>query len=163
MSENQSEKKQEILEAPDVEVEEKEKEQVRQVVAEVIRSEFSGPIPPPSIIKGYEEILPGSADRILAMAEKQSDHRQEMDRKIVNTEARDSLLGILFAFMLGFGCILAAVVMVILVPKSAGVISGAVLGVTGIGSIIATFIKSTRGSYGRKKEERKNQNSENSI
>ena len=71
MSENQSEKKQEILEAPDVEVEEKEKEQVRQVVAEVIRSEFSGPIPPPSIIKGYEEILPGSADRILAMAEKQ--------------------------------------------------------------------------------------------
>ena len=44
MSENQSEKKQEILEAPDVEVEEKEKEQVRQVVAEVIRSEFSGPI-----------------------------------------------------------------------------------------------------------------------
>ncbi|CUP44074.1 Predicted membrane protein [[Eubacterium] contortum] len=163
MSENQSEKKQEILEAPDVEVEEKEKEQVRQVVAEVIRSEFSGPIPPPSIIKGYEEILPGSADRILAMAEKQSDHRQEMERKIVNTEARDSLLGILFAFMLGFGCILAAVVMVILVPKSAGVISGAVLGVTGIGSIIATFIKSTRGSYGRKKEERKNQNSENSI
>ena len=163
MSENQSEKKQEILEAPDVEVEEKEKEHVRQVVAEVIRSEFSGPIPPPSIIKGYEEILPGSADRILAMAEKQSDHRQEMERKIVNTEARDSLLGILFAFMLGFGCILAAVVMVILVPKSAGVISGAVLGVTGIGSIIATFIKSTRGSYGRKKEERKNQNSENSI
>ena len=158
MSENQSEKKQEILEAPDVEVEEKEKEQVRQVVAEVIRSEFSGPIPPPSIIKGYEEILPGSADRILAMAEKQSDQR-----KIVNTEARDSLLGILFAFMLGLGCILAAVVMVILVPKSAGVISGAVLGVTGIGSIIATFIKSTRGSYGRKKEERKNQNSENSI
>ena len=97
------------------------------------------------------------------MAEKQSDHRQELERKIVNTEARDSLLGILFAFMLGFGCILAAVVMVILVPKSAGVISGAVLGVTGIGSIIATFIKSTRGSYGRKKEERKNQNSENSI
>ena len=58
MSENQSEKKQEVLEAPDVEVEEKEKEQVRQVVAEVIRSEFSGPIPPPNIIKGYEEVLP---------------------------------------------------------------------------------------------------------
>ena len=58
----------------------KEKEQVRQVVAEVIRSEFSGPIPPPNIIKGYEEVLPGSADRILAMAEKQSNHRQEMEK-----------------------------------------------------------------------------------
>lgn len=163
MSENQSEKKQEVLEAPDVEVEEKEKEQVRQVVAEVIRSEFSGSIPPPNIIKGYEEVLPGSADRILAMAEKQSNHRQEMEKRIIKTESRDSLLGILFAFMLGFGCIVAAVVMVILVPKSAGVISGAVLGVTGIASIIATFIKGTRGSYSKRQGEKKGQNSENSI
>ena len=44
--------------------------------------------------------------------------------------------------MLGFGCIVAAVVMVILVPRERGVISGAVLGgVTGIASISATFIK----------------------
>ena len=163
MSENQSEKKQEILETPEIEVEEKEKEQVRQVVAEVIRSEFSGPIPPPSIIKGYEEVLPGSADRILTMAEKQSNHRQEMEKRIIRTESRDSLLGILFAFMLGGGRIIAAVIMVILVPKSAGAISGAVLGVTGVVSIIATFIKSTRGSYNRKQGEKKEQSSENSI
>ena len=97
------------------------------------------------------------------MAEKQSNHRQEMEKRIIKTESRDSLLGILFAFMLGFGCIVAAVVMVILVPKSAGVISGAVLGVTGIASIIATFIKGTRGSYSKRQGEKKGQNSENSI
>lgn len=53
----------------------------------------------------------------------------------------------MFAFFLGFGCIVAAVVMVIAVPENAGAISGAALGVTGIGAIITTFIKSTRRGY----------------
>ena len=62
MSEGQSEEKQEILKTPEDEV---EVQYVKQVVAEVIRSkQFSGPIPPPEIIKGYEEVLPGAADRI---------------------------------------------------------------------------------------------------
>lgn len=30
---------------------------VERVVAKVIQSEFSGPIPPPNIIKGYEDIF----------------------------------------------------------------------------------------------------------
>jgi uncharacterized membrane protein len=34
---------------------------------------FSGPVPPPSIMEGWERVLPGSADRILKMAEKQQD------------------------------------------------------------------------------------------
>ena len=65
---------------------------VERVVAKVIQSEFSGPIPPPNIIKGYEDILPGAAERIISMAERQSAHRQEMERVMVNAEARDSLL-----------------------------------------------------------------------
>ena len=58
MSENQSEKKQEISKEPvsDIEIEnEKQAEQVKQVVVEAIRSEFSGPMPPPSILSGYEK------------------------------------------------------------------------------------------------------------
>lgn len=101
MSENQSEKKQEISKEPvsDIEIEnEKQAEQVKQVVVEAIRSEFSGPMPPPSILSGYEKILPGAADRILSMAEKQSAHRQKMEEKMIKTESRDSLLGVLFAF-----------------------------------------------------------------
>ena len=68
MSEKQSEEKPEVLNKQDVEAE-REREEVRQVVSEVVRSEFSGPIPPPSIIKGYEEVLPGAAERIISMAE----------------------------------------------------------------------------------------------
>lgn len=157
MSENPSEKKQEISKNIDSNIESicESNEQVKQVTAEVIKSEFSGPIPPPSIIKGYEEILPGSADRIIAMAEKQSLHRQDMERKMIYSESRDSLLGILFAFSLGIGCIIAAIVMVVTVPENSGAIAGSILGVTGIGSIIATFIRGTRSSYSSNKSSEK--------
>lgn len=117
---------------------------VERVVAKVIQSEFSGPIPPPNIIKGYEDILPGAAERIISMAERQSAHRQEMERVMVNAEARDSLLGVCFAFLLGIGCLIASAIIVIYVPEKTGAISSAMVGITGIASIIVGFIKGTR-------------------
>ncbi len=42
--------------------------------------EFSGPLPPPQILGQYDEVLPGSAERILRMAEKQQDHRIGVDQ-----------------------------------------------------------------------------------
>ena len=158
MSETQSEKAQEVLSKPaadtkpeaslqvDAEMEEEQREQVRQVVTSVM-SEFSGPLPPPSIMKGYEDIVPGSADRILSMAENQAKHRQSMEKKIIDIESRDSLLGILFAFFLGASCIIAAIIIVILVPETSGAISGSILGMAGISSVIATFIKGTRSAH----------------
>jgi uncharacterized membrane protein len=54
-------------------------------VLEVIQaySQFSGPLPPPSTLKGYEDILPGCADRIIAMAEAQQRHRFEIEGRVV--------------------------------------------------------------------------------
>lgn len=160
MSEIQSEKKQEISKECSAEViDAKRNEEVKQVVAQVI-SEFSGPIPPPSIIRGYEDIMPGAADRILKMAEIQSAHRQELEKKMVESEARDSLLGVVFAFMLGLGCLACGSIIVINVPESAGAISGALLGATGIGSLTASFLKSTRSSYNRSDSTKKDSEKE---
>ena len=136
-----NQKKNEISKEHDIEVEDVQKKKAGSL--NVRGSSFSGPIPPPNIIKGYEEILPGSADRIIAMAENQSKHRQKMEEIKFRSESRDGLLGIIFAFVLGISCIIVAAIIVILVPKSAGAIFGSLLGITGIGSIIATFITST--------------------
>ncbi|MEI7789113.1 MAG: DUF2335 domain-containing protein [Chlorobiaceae bacterium] len=38
---------------------------------------FIGPLPHPSVLRKYEQILPGSAERILIMAEKEQDKRHE--------------------------------------------------------------------------------------
>jgi uncharacterized membrane protein len=44
-------------------------------------SQFVGPIPPPDLLKKYEDALDGAADRIIKMAEKQSAHRQWMEKQ----------------------------------------------------------------------------------
>ena len=50
------------------------------VVVRQAYAAFSGPLPPPSLLKGYEEVCPGSADRIITMAEKQQQHRHSMEK-----------------------------------------------------------------------------------
>lgn len=51
------------------------------LIAQAIRSEFSGPLPHPEILAKYEDILPGAATRILEMAEEQANHRRFMKKK----------------------------------------------------------------------------------
>ena len=46
----------------------------------VQHTSFQGPIPHPEILAEYEEILPGAADRILQMAEKESAHRHNLEK-----------------------------------------------------------------------------------
>ncbi len=58
--------------------EERRNELVRSLV---LREEYSGPIAHPRIIAGYEKFLPGSADRILTMAEEQQHHRFKMEEQ----------------------------------------------------------------------------------
>jgi uncharacterized membrane protein len=48
---------------------------LRQVV-----QEFSGPLPPPNLLDGYENIVPGAAARILTLAEEEAVHRRRMER-----------------------------------------------------------------------------------
>lgn len=68
---------------------------------------YKGPIPSPDMFKAYEEVLPGSADRILTMSENQSKHRQEMEKIELKSSRFFALLGLCFGFIItisGFGC-----------------------------------------------------------
>lgn len=59
-----------------------------------------GPLPLPEHFKKYEEILPGSAERILTMAENQSTHRQELEKCVIYSSTRNETLGVIFAFII---------------------------------------------------------------
>jgi uncharacterized membrane protein len=61
------------------------------------RLEYSGPLPHPEILDGYEKVLSGSADRILKMAEKQLDHRISNENKLVDAENQSRLLGLIIS------------------------------------------------------------------
>ncbi|MDR0988847.1 MAG: DUF2335 domain-containing protein [Prevotellaceae bacterium] len=49
---------------------------------------FQGPIPHPEIMRGYEEVLPGAAERLLSMAEKQQAHNMEINKTLVDKQTR---------------------------------------------------------------------------
>ena len=61
---------------------------------------FSGPLPPPEYFEAYGKTLEGSPDRILTMAEKQVDHRIELENTIVKKKFSQSTLGQILATML---------------------------------------------------------------
>jgi uncharacterized membrane protein len=71
---------------------------------EVVQQEQSlmyfGPLPPSKEFNNYEQALPGAASRILAMAEKESEHRRENENKIVQHSVKKSGRGQIFAFFL---------------------------------------------------------------
>ncbi len=84
----------------------------------------SGPIPPPGMMRGYEEVLPGSADRILTMAEFAQRHRARYENR---------------------GMILAFLVALILIALSAYAISLGFASAS-VGVIVAS-IASTAGTF----------------
>jgi uncharacterized membrane protein len=45
--------------------------------------QWQGPLPPPEKLKAFNDAFPGCAERIVAMTESQSKHRQEMEKAVV--------------------------------------------------------------------------------
>lgn len=114
----------------------------REVTRELIArsASFSGPLPPPNILKAYDEIIPNGAERIFKMAENQSSHRQNLESSVVKSNSRDSLLGIISAFIISIFTVAAGAFCI----TSGHPVAGTILGGAGLASIVGTFIYGTR-------------------
>lgn len=55
---------------------------------------FVGPIPPPALFEHYDEVVPGAADRILKMAEKEQDHRHAWEMEEIRESFWAQKLGL---------------------------------------------------------------------
>lgn len=106
---------------------------------------FSGPLPHPDILKKFDEVCPGAAKIIIEMANNQSEHRQNLEKNVINSDIKNSRLGLIFGFIIGMSGIIAGA----LVITVGQVIAGAFLSFISLGSLVGTFVY---GSQGRKKE-----------
>jgi|GEM_PF-4775651 len=61
--------------------------ETREVVMSFVKH-HSGPLPPPEQLEACGAIIPGGAERIMIMAEKQSAHRIEMEREMGMSEVQ---------------------------------------------------------------------------
>lgn len=112
--------------------------------------EYQGPIPPSAELERYEKILPGSAERILRMAENQTSHRQGLERKVIDSDVRNSNLGIWFAFII----VVLALVLSGFAIHAGYPIVGLLFGAGSIGSIVGAFIYGHRIRKGERQARR---------
>jgi len=73
-------------------------EEERKIV--LAQMSYSGPLPHPFIIERYDQVVPGAAERILAAFEKQSAHRQELEKRVIEADILNERLGLGSAFLL---------------------------------------------------------------
>ncbi len=78
----------------------------------------------------YNEAIPGGAERILAMAERQSAHREDMETTVVTANVQSQARGSWFGFIIAMTAILGGIYLIKIGQSPQGL-------VTIIGSLVA--------------------------
>lgn len=104
---------------------------------------WTGPLPSPDDLRKFDQLIPGSAERIIALAEGEALHRRELEKKVLDSEITDRSTvrgyfsrGQLMGFMLAV-LFLIATVWIILAGYS---ISGTIIGSTTLVSLVVIFV-----------------------
>jgi len=113
---------------------------------------LSGPLPHPQVLAGYEQICPGAADRIISMAEKQSDHRQGLEKKVTASNIDNEKMGMYFAFLALLAFLIVGTVLLMCDKELAGLITLIATGGVFIGNYILTKKKEKEISEKKKKK-----------
>jgi uncharacterized membrane protein len=97
---------------------------------------FSGPLPHPDILKKFNEVVPGSAERIIKMAEDQSAHRKELEKKVIASDIYRSKWGQILGFIIAImGLAVSAAVAIY-----GSAIAGGIIGVGTLASLVSVFM-----------------------
>ncbi len=60
---------------------------------EIVKAQWSAPLPPPAHLAEFERILPGAAERIFAQFESEASHRRLLEREDARFASRDAAVG----------------------------------------------------------------------
>lgn len=119
-------------------------------VAVVMQKSHSGPLPDPETLSHYNEIIPNGAERIMVMAEKQSDHRLAMESKVVNSQQNQSGRGQNYAFIIAIVVLIASFACIF----TGHGVEGTIIGTLDLASLVTVFIlgkQYQRSNLGSKK------------
>lgn len=114
-------------------------EQPQRQMVQIEAHQFQGPIPPPAALAEYDRIHAGLADRIVAMAEKQMMHRQELERVVVTGESKRANRGQWFALIIGIAGLGVAGFAVALNQQ----VAAAIIGGLDLAGLVGTFLYGT--------------------
>lgn len=125
----------------------------RGIVAHSRTELFSGPIPHPDILKGYNELVPDAAERILKAFEKQSEHREciekETNKANINLAWANTVeryVGLIFGFIIA--CIILYLIYILAINGNdtvAGILASAT-----IAAVVGLFLKKNNEADNKK-------------
>jgi uncharacterized membrane protein len=119
-------------ELPDIEILEalkRDPQKVLQVLEQA--SHFSGPMPPPEVMKGYNEVAKDGAERIFKNWEDQSEHRRDIEK----TGQKYALFLAILGLLIGGGTAALGH------PITGSVIAGTVMLAIGVPSMITILLR----------------------
>jgi len=82
-----------------------------------VRSEFEGLMPPPEVLHAYEEIMPGTVEKLLGLMEQEQKHKHAMEKARVFMHSKTETIGKMFA---SFTIIIIAYATIVLSKQSLG-------------------------------------------
>lgn len=117
--------------------------QEKKVIMRKLSITKSGPLPDAEDLEKYEKVLPGSADRIVSMAEKQLNYRIELankeQEKFYKSENTITIMGVICSMIVSISGITAAVFLGMFGQSWA---SG-LIGTLSLGNIVSSMLKAT--------------------
>ena len=123
------------------------------VTQQIVAEHFTGPLPPPQALAQYNEIIPGLAERIVAMAEEEAKHRRSIEHKVVDNTFQEGKRGQHYGLAIGIVAILAGAVVAIAGHPTAG----SIIGGGGVVGLVSVFVVGRFFQY-KQQEEPKEKN-----
>ena len=124
------------------------KQQIKEMTAAIKAETFSGPLPPPQILAQYDSIVDGAANRIITMAEEQARHRRNMEANALNSDIKNSRLGLHYGLIIGLVAVIGGTFCI----ASGFEVGGSIIGGTGLTGLVGVFVY---GSTQKRKEREK--------
>ena len=84
----------------------------------------------------YDKIQPGLAGEIIAMAKQQMIHRQNIEMKMIESNAKAKILGVLFGGLIGLSGVIGGIVSIILGASLYGLAAV----ILALGSLAGVFV-----------------------
>lgn len=121
-----------------------------------------GPLPDPTTLNQYDNVVPGAAELIVRMFEEQAKHRMDIEKKQIedmqnrtaiektyaSSESFIAILGVLFAFIISLITLLGGLYMIVFAGHE---YIGTIFSGAGLTPLIGIFINGTKTSHNSSK------------
>ncbi|EBB5496171.1 DUF2335 domain-containing protein [Salmonella enterica] len=72
----------------------------------IVLKHFQGPVPPPAMLKEYNDVIPGLANRLIELTEKEQSHRHSIESDNVKISKRGQIMSFFVVLIIIFAAIL---------------------------------------------------------